>query len=324
MPSSDMVAAPPERYWLAEAMARVASASGVGHAAAAWTVSRWLTRPTHSRVPKLPPDLPHACEAVECRTADVCRLAGWVVTPPAPRATVALFHGIRANRTQTLDRIAFLAAAGYRCVAFDHRAHGASSGNRTSFGFHESQDVTAVMGLVQQRWPDEPCAAIGISMGGAAICYAGGVLEGVNALILESVYADVASAFTSRIGNTLPSWVAELSAGVIGVTERRLGVRLAQLAPAAHVAALAPRPILFVTGQEDPHATPADLQRLAARYPGPAEHAVVPGARHKDLCTVGGLGYQLRVLDFLERRLFSTERAHLLPSESVRRHFPSA
>jgi len=299
-----MPAAPPESYWLAELLGRAARAAGVGHVAAAWTVSRWLTRPTRSRLAPLPPVRGREVETVECRTADVCRLAGWVVTPPVPRATVALFHGIRADRTQTLNRIAFLTDAGYRCVAFDHRAHGASSGHRTSFGYHESQDVTAVLDLIAQRWPAQPCAALGISMGGAAICFAGAALRGVAAVILESVYADVARAFARRTGKTLPAWMAQLSEGVIGVTERRLGVRLEQLAPAAHIAALAPRPVLFVTGQDDPHATPAELKLLADRYPGPAERIVVPGARHQDLCTAGGLGYQLRVLDFLERRLF--------------------
>jgi len=58
---------------------------------------------------------------------------------------VALFHGLRDNRGYLLGRTAFLAAAGYRCVAVDHRAPGETGGKRTSFGFYESRDVAAVL-----------------------------------------------------------------------------------------------------------------------------------------------------------------------------------
>ena len=106
--------------------------------------------------------------------ADGLRLAGWVVTPSRPRATVVICHGVRSNREATLGRIAFLTAAGYRCVAFDHRAHGASPGKRTSFGYHEARDVAAIHALARGAWPRQPCAALGISMGAAALCFAAG------------------------------------------------------------------------------------------------------------------------------------------------------
>jgi pimeloyl-ACP methyl ester carboxylesterase len=230
-------------------------------------------------------------------------LAGWVVTPRVPRGTVALFHGIRQNRTQTLGRTAFLALAGYRCVAFDHRAHGESMGKRTSFGFLEGRDVIAVLDLVRRLWPGQPRAALGISMGGAAICYAAGELRGLSAVVLESVYPDIASAFSSRIGGLFPAWFRQLSHSVIWVTERRLGLRLEQLAPVQHVAKLVPAPVLFITGSNDVHASPDDMLRLRTAYPGPGECWAVPEAGHRDVFAGGGTAYQERVLEFLQRHL---------------------
>ena len=156
-----------------------------------------------------------------------------------------------------LERIALLSAGGYRCVAFDHRAHGESGGKRTSFGFHESRDVVAVLDLIRRNWPAEPRAAFGVSMGAAAICFAATHLQGVDAFILESCYVDIGTAFANRLKNGYPTWYQRLSRGVVWMSERRLGLRLADLVPADYIGDLAPAPVLLLTGSNDHHAPPA-------------------------------------------------------------------
>jgi alpha-beta hydrolase superfamily lysophospholipase len=288
--------------WLPELLSRLAVASGVGYVAAAYTVSRWLTRPNRGRPGQMPDEFGFTAERVECLTTDYLRLVGWAIAPPRPRGTVALFHGYRKNRGQTLGRIAFLVEAGYRCVAFDHRAHGESNGKRVSFGYYEGRDVAAVLDLVRRRWPQDPHAALGISMGGAALCFAGPRVR-PDAVILESVYRDVGSAFARRIGTDYPAWFQRISQGAIWVTERRLGVRLNQVAPVEHVSSLAPAPVLVMTGTDDHHAPPEDSELLLERCRGPREMWLVPKARHSDTFEVGGTAYQERVLDFLDRWL---------------------
>jgi alpha-beta hydrolase superfamily lysophospholipase len=204
-----------------------------------------------------------------------------------------------------LGRIAFLAAAGYRCVAFDHRAHGESGGKRTSFGFHERRDVVAVLDYVRQKWPGQPRAALGVSMGAAAICFAAKQLQGVDALILESCYVDIGSAFANRLKNGFPNWYKRLSRGVVWVSERRLGLRLSDLVPANHIGDLAPASVLLLTGSEDPHAPPAEARQLYERCRGPCEIWIVPGAGHRDIVETGGSLYRRHILDFLARRLSS-------------------
>jgi alpha-beta hydrolase superfamily lysophospholipase len=262
-----------------------------------------------------PADAGLACERLECRTADGLRLIGWVVTPPLPRATVLLCHGVRNNRAQTLARTLFLTAAGYRCVAFDHRAHGQSDGKRTSFGYHERWDVMAIIDLVRGRWPGQPLAALGISMGAAALCFAATHARQCDALILESLYHDIASAFANRVGAGYPPWFRRLSRGVAWVTERRLGVRVETMAPADYIGALTPAPILLVTGAEDTAAPPQDARRLYDRCRGPRELWLVPEAGHVDVCQKGGLAYQTRVLAFLDRWLARASPAHANPFE---------
>jgi uncharacterized protein len=288
--------------WGRDMLLRLTAASGVGYVAAAYTVSRWLTR----RSPGIPqaPALPGiAMEFLRCRTVDRLWLQGWAFTPPAPRGTVALFHGLRTNRAQTISRIAFLTDAGYRCVAFDHRAHGQSQGRRSSFGYHESKDVLAIADLMERRWPEQPMAALGLSMGAAAICFAGAAVPRFQAFILESMYHDLTAAFESRVGSKYPAWFKRFRGGIVWVTERRLRLRLTQIAPAANVHSLAPRPVLLVTGNNDCYAPPEDLHRLFERCDHPKEMCIVPEAGHMDVCDKGGTMYRGIVLSFLERHL---------------------
>jgi pimeloyl-ACP methyl ester carboxylesterase len=281
------------------------AASGIGYLAASYTMSRWLTRPARGRPAKSPDSVGLDWQPLSCRTTDGFRLAGWLIEPVRPRGTVALFHGLRSNRGQTLSRAAFLAEAGYRCVAFDHRAHGESEGRRTSFGFFEQHDVRAVLALLGERWPGQPRAALGVSMGAAAVCFAGSRARGFDAVVLESLYHDLASALSSRIGNGFPSWLRRFVPGVVWITERRLRLRLAQLTPADHIGGLAPMPVLLLTGSADPHAPPLDAERLHARCQGERELFIVPEAGHRDVPETGGPVYRQRVLEFLERRLKS-------------------
>lgn len=295
--------------WFHELWPRMVVASGGGYAAFAYGVSRWLTRRSPAR-PEIPRDfLPCRAERLQCRTSDGILLKGWRLETATPRATIALFHGLRDNRSKTLDRAAFFLAAGYRCILFDHRAHGESGGRFTSFGYHERHDVEAVARLIRSRWPQEPCAALGFSMGAAALCFAGKAAHSFDALILESVYHDLARAFQHRIGGRFPGWFRHFRRGIIWFTERRLNVPIHRVAPIAHIAQLAPRPVLLLTGSEDEHAPPHEVEALAAQLPETGRFHVIPGATHDDVCSRGGLAYQKLLLTFLDHHLFDARPA---------------
>jgi pimeloyl-ACP methyl ester carboxylesterase len=287
--------------WLTSALMSLVIATGVGYVLASYLASRWLTRSKKRRPQTTPADFGLAFDTIRCHTEDGLRLAGWVVEPPSPRGTVAIFHGLRCTRDVMLERVAIFAAAGYRCLAFDHRAHGESDGRLTSFGYWEGRDVAAVHDLVKERWPDQPRILLGVSMGAAAICFAAEWARGADAIILESMYHDILSAFTTRISGVFPRWYGWLSKGIIWITERRLGVRLQDLTPADHVGRLGPAPVLLITGTEDSNATPDDARRLYERCRGPRELVLVPGAGHIDLLEVAGPTYRESVLAFLER-----------------------
>lgn len=270
---------------------------------ASYAVSCWLTRPARQRCTETPSAHGLPWESVHCRTSDGLSLAGWVISSPQARGTVLLHHGLGGSRAQTLSRAIFLARAGYRCVAFDHRAHGRSEGTSTTFGFHKARDVAAARAVVRGRWPGEPCAVFGLSMGAAAICFSAEQVRDVQAVILEGVYHDITGAFTGRLATMYPVWFRPLVHGIIRITERRLGVRMGQVVPANYIGRFEAAPILLVTGTLDDHAGPNEARRLQGRCTGPNELWVVPGARHGDVFEVAGKEYEERILAFLDKHL---------------------
>jgi hypothetical protein len=240
---------------------------------------------------------------LRCKTEDGIRLSGWVAEPENPRGTVALFHGLRGSRLGMLPRLAFLVQSGYRCVSFDHRAHGKSKGRNTSFGYHESRDVVAIRRLIQERWPDQPVAALGCSMGAAALCYAADRVHDWQALVLEGLYCEVEAAFQRRIGSSYPAWFLALYPGIVRITERRLKLRMHDLVPMERIGHFSPAPILFIAGCEDSFAPPTDAERCRARYPGSHDLWLVPDAGHSDMWEKGGEEYRRRVQEFLAKCL---------------------
>lgn len=296
----------PSRYadWFHEVWPVPIKATGVGYAAVAYIISRWLTRrsPIAITFPVLPGHL--RLESLTTTSDDNIRLFGWCIEPGNPRATVVLHHGMRDCRLQMLDRVQWLAEMGFRCVLFDHRNHGESEGRLTSFGWHERKDAMAIARYVAERWPAQPRAALGCSMGAAALCYSGEASRLYRAIVLENLYRDLATAFDSRIGTGYPGWVKHFRHGVVWITEKRLGMRLTDASPIARIADLAPTPILLLTGSDDAHAPPAEVQSIAAQIPDSSQFAVIAGAKHSDVFARGGEAYRRLVLEFLERNLF--------------------
>jgi uncharacterized protein len=282
--------------WLASAMARLTFLSGVGYVGAAYTVSRFLTRPRRRKLTKSPADLELSYRDVAIETEDGIRLAGWLIEAENARGTVALFHGMRHNRETMLSRAALLHAAGYRCLLIDHRGHGQSGGKRISFGWYEARDVLAAARWIEEQFPAQPRFALGMSMGGAAICFAGPQC-GWNAIVLEGVYAELDAAFRRRIGSYYPGWFGQLYPAIVWITQKRMRIRMIEIRPVAAVEKLKNVPIMVISGERDILAPPSDSIQLQLAAQG--QFAVIADACHNDICEKGGTAYRDLLLGFL-------------------------
>lgn len=194
-------------------------------------------------------------------------LAGWSW---GRGPTVLLVHGwgSRAARFRVIGEA--VVARGYRAVSYDHPAHGASPGKRTSL-----VEVSAVLREVaDQLGPLH--AAVGHSLGGAAIAVAlhrGLGMERAALIAPFGAPPDFLHRFSSLI--QLPEPAREIMRGNI---ERRIGLKFTDI----HIERLVPAlttPVLIVHDRGDQDIPLAEGEGIARAWPG-ARLVVTEGLGH--------------------------------------------
>jgi uncharacterized protein len=269
--------------------------------------SRRIVRPTRRPFlpfvegdPVTPAELGLEYEDVRFTTDDGVTLSGWVI--PARRETrsaVILMHGFTWHRLGELAAFAPWLSERYHVLQFDFRGHGNSGDADITLGTAERRDVAAAVRLLEGRGLG-PIALIGMSMGAAVAIMAAPDLP-VAAVVADAPYADLENPISNRM-REMHYPFPRLGARLI-VLAAGLRARTRLLAPIDRVAKVAPRGLLLIGPKEDRLIDHDQVLRLFADAGEPKELYVVDGAGHADAHTLGGRGYERRVLQFLGRHL---------------------
>ncbi|MBI4940100.1 MAG: alpha/beta hydrolase [Actinobacteria bacterium] len=246
-----------------------------------------------------PRDLP--ARAVEVPVPGQGTVRGWLVPGRAGAPAVLLLHGLRSDRRAMVPRARWLHAQGYTTLLVDLQSHGESDGEHPTFGRLESRDVAAAVAYLRAEAPGRPVGVVGVSLGGAATVLADPPLD-VQAVVLESVYADFGTAVENRLRLRLGPAGPPLSGLLVAQLPLRLGFSADDLRPVDRISGLR-APVLLCRGDTDRHATLAEAKALYAAAPEPKALWVVPGAAHVDLYDADPAAYRARVGDFLGQYL---------------------
>jgi alpha-beta hydrolase superfamily lysophospholipase len=262
-------------------------------------VGQLLSAPWHRKAMDPPPHL--RAERVTIESLSGERLAAWLFVPASPRAAVVVLHGVRASRTDMLERAELLWRHGFAALTPDLQAHGESTGTHITYGQLESRDVESSVAYVRQRFPRLRVGAVGVSLGGAAVALAGN-RPGLDAAVLEAVYPSIDVAVDNRVRSRIGPLARVVSPLLLLQLEPRLGIRTEDLRPIDGVRSMR-CPVLIAGGTADRHTTLADTQAMFAAANEPKEIWIVPGAGHVDLLRRDRAGYETHVMGFLERHL---------------------
>jgi fermentation-respiration switch protein FrsA (DUF1100 family) len=255
---------------------------------------------------KPPAELPTA-ETVEIRSESGTTLRGWWIAGRRPGGgAVVLMHGVWENRLRMVKRARVLNENGFAVLLFDFQGHGESGGRHITYGHLESLDAAAAVGFVRRRLPGERVGAIGVSLGGAAALLGPTPLD-VDALVIESVYADIDSALVNRLRAGLGRFAGPLFAPLLAPAFKVLlppilGVTPDQLRPIDHIANVR-APLFVASGTADDRTPIAEAEALFRRAPEPKRFWAVPNAAHVDLERHDPGEYWHTILPFLMERL---------------------
>jgi alpha-beta hydrolase superfamily lysophospholipase len=228
--------------------------------------------------------------------SDGLALPAWFIPARGgqPGPGVVLVHGWESARDRTLPMAVFLHAAGFHCLTFDVRGHGANPAETLPLSGGEfGRDATAAFQTLMTR-PEVTAGAIsGHSMGGIGAILAAAADPRVNALVATSTPADPyrLTRQTFRLARLpFPAPIAwPLAWLTTRVYLRPRGHRVSDISASAAIARYA-GPILLVHGDQDAVVPVAHMARLAdaartARTEAGASSAtletrIVPGGQH--------------------------------------------
>ena len=228
-------------------------------------------------------------------------IAGWLTEKPDATAAVLLLHAVHANRRSMADRARFLTKVGCHTLCIDFQAHGESPGRHITMGYLESLDAQAGVAFLRQRYPGLPVAVIGTSLGGAAAVMAN-YANPPDAIIIESVFADIRTAIDNRMSMRFGKPGTLLSPLLTCQIRPLLGIDADDLSPLNAIAHIR-QPVLILYGSIDRHAKPSESKALFAAARGPKEIHEFPGAAHVDLYHFSPADYEKYVTAFLTQHL---------------------
>jgi uncharacterized protein len=248
------------------------------------------------------------------QTSDDIALSGWVILPQQPpKGLVVLSHGYTSCRETMLPNAQFLVEAGYATVLYDFRAHGWSGESLVTFGYHEANDLTAVLNWVttHETLAPLPLFLLGESMGAAVSLFVAAQNPTVRAVIADSSYARFDNVLLSRFAMFVgPSVAKRITPPIEASGRAMLGIPLREIAPLLAIENIAPRPLFIIHGKKDqliPMGNALKLYATAQKHyqdqPQNLQLWLVENAAHARNNNTAGDLYGERVLDFLNNNL---------------------
>jgi pimeloyl-ACP methyl ester carboxylesterase len=242
-------------------------------------------------------------------TSDDIRLAGWYIPagngmgPTGP--TVILAHRYEGNKSTMLAQAALL-HDDYNLVLFDFRNHGQSSGDQTTQGTREQQDVRTVVDWLDRHKGPRQIALLGVGMGAVSALAESIADDRIAAVIMDSAQATAAGAIQAGLDSegyplALPGSWAILLGSLL-----RTGEDISAVDPVPRVARYGSRPLLIIEGGRDDLIGPSDADDLlaAAREAGvDARLETCRRAKHAESVEACAGEYRDWVLGFLSRSL---------------------
>ena len=240
--------------------------------------------------------------SVALGTADGLTLRGWYVRS-RNGAAVVLAHGHGGQRAQLAAEARALASRGYGVLMFDARAHGASDGDRTTWGVDEQLDVEGALAFLAAQ-PDVDSmriGAVGFSMGAMTIAMVAARDRRLRAVVLEGAFTSVEAMF--RHDEDHYGWWSGRAA-LAALRRRRVAID--RVRPVDVICGISPRPVLIVNGADDVDTPVATARALYAAACPPKSIWIIPGATHLRYAS-GGAELARRLGEFFDRAL---PRAH--------------
>lgn len=245
---------------------RTASPEALNLAQKAWVVLTGVSVPRPQN-DLLPTDLGMSFTVHHVRSADGTDLELWHIPTDHPRGLVVLCHSYAACKSTCLRPAQAFHDMGFDTLLTDFRGSGGSSGDETTVGYREADDIAAVVSFAQAQFAPKRLILWGQSMGASAVMRAVAVNRvPCERVILEAPFDRLLSTVENRFhAMRLPSFpFARLLVFWGGVRQGYWAFGHDPVEYASNITC----PTLLNYGADDPRVTATQSEQIFARLAG--------------------------------------------------------
>ncbi len=173
-----------------------------------------------------------------------------------------------------------------------------------SLGFRESQDVQAALEFIEknQQLRCLPIAAVGESLGAAAIVLALRATHKVEAIVLEACFSSLEQAVERRCRWLAGPWYRELRDWSVTRLERQIGCSIQQISPLDWISEMK-RPLLLIHDQLDWGVSKESSLHLFEKAKSPKKLWLAPYSFHVSSAKMAPKEYRRQLRDFFDKHL---------------------
>jgi fermentation-respiration switch protein FrsA (DUF1100 family) len=214
-------------------------------------------------------------------------------TDQSPKGTVVHFHGNFGNVSNHFPLSMFLVKNGFDVIAFDYQGYGASEGHPSPKKIVEDGIATVRYAQAHLRNPQTGVVVFGQSLGGAVGVVTTAKEPMVKAAVIEAAFTSYSTMAKVALRRSAWTWVFSWIAPIF-LSDRYNAVDYVQ-----HIA---PRPVLFIHGDQDQVVPFTMSQTLFEKAREPKRLWIIEGAGHLEGRRAGEK-YNKTVVDFFTQAL---------------------
>lgn len=229
-------------------------------------------------------------------------LVGYFLPADRKTANTVIFcHGVTLSHICSIKYAQMFHRRGWNVFLYDHRRHGGSEGNLTSYGYYEKHDLKAMVDYLRTKINRNAVIGLhGESMGAATILQYGGMNDNVDFYIADCSY----SSFWGQLSHVLKTryhlpvfpflYLTDLFVRIRGKFRLRAICPLEDVKKIKH-------PVLFIHGDEDTYVpTQMSVDMFEAKK-GFKQIYLAAGATHAQSMKVDPDKYENTVFSFLTK-----------------------
>ena len=242
-------------------------------------------------------------EDVDLVTADGVNFGAWFFRQPGSAQVVIVSGGHHGRRAAVLGVCMALWRKGFNVVTYSYRGYQDADRRPVTMGVHEVQELQAAIAFARKRVRGARVGLLGYSMGASVSLLGAAGEPGIEALVLDSPYADIGRLLGENLRRVLHLPASPFLVPAATWLRLRTGARLWDASPIRVISALEPRPLFFIHGGADPVTNQQHSRDLYDAYRGPREIWIVQGAPHTGAYFADRELYVERVASFFARHL---------------------